>query len=278
MSQQVIIKHNKYGMELILDSEISFEELLSVIVEKFQASGNFFKDTKQAISFKGRELSENEMLRIVDTIMENSPIQIIGIMDDNSELEKAMKERVDAYNEALIASMAAESQAILRQQTSVTQEKYGQHGMDMKGTMNPQYHMDAQHTGDTQTIISDFYKGNLRSGQVLECASSVTLIGDVNPGAKIISEGNIVVLGSLKGNAHAGVAGNDNCFIFALDMSPIQLQIGQYYAKSPDKDSTKKKLKRRLKADDEGYNPKIAIAKEENICIEPMTKGCLNNL
>ena len=52
-----------------------------------------------------------------------------------------------------------------------------------------------------------FYKGNLRSGQVLESYSNITLIGDVNPGAKIISHGSIVILGSLKGNACAGAAG-----------------------------------------------------------------------
>ncbi len=265
MSQHVIIKHNKYGMELVLDNEISFEELLALIVEKFQASGNFFKDTKQAISFKGRELSEKEMLSIVDAIMENSPIQIVAIMDADSELENAMKARVDAYNESLIASLEAESQAISRQQAA-TEEMYAQ------------YLGESTYSLDTQTVVSDFYKGNLRSGQVLECASSVTLIGDVNPGAKIVSQGNIVILGSLKGNAHAGVAGNDNCFIFALDMSPIQLQIGQYYAKSPDKEGVKKRLKRKIKADSEGYSPKIAIARDENICIQTMTKGCLNNL
>ncbi len=276
MSQHVIIKHNKYGMELILDNDISFEGLLSEIVEKFKASGNFFKDTKRVISFKGRELSEKQMLHIVDEIMENSPIQIISIMDQNTELESAMKERVDAYNEALIASMAAESQEMLRKQTTV-QARIPQNNMAQQYDMEEQYAVGAQYT-DGQTIVSDFYKGNLRSGQILECAANITLIGDVNPGAKIISEGNIVVLGSLKGNAHAGVAGNDNCFIFALDMSPIQLQIGQFYAKSPDKDEKKKKLRKKSKPDSEGYSPQIATAKNNNICIEPMTKGCLNNL
>ena len=254
MSQKVIIKHNKYGMELVLDKDISFEKLLSEVIEKFRMSGDFFKDTKQVISFKGRQLSDEEMLSIVDTIMQNSSIQIISIMDGSSELEKAMKERTDAYEEALAVKLPANSQ--------------------------PAYtgEVPAEYMGDIETFIPNFYKGNLRSGQVLECPSSVTLIGDVNPGAKIISEGNIVVLGALKGNAYAGVSGNDNCFIFALDMSPIQLQIGQYYAKSPDKEVVKKKFLRKVKADSEGYNARIAIVRDGNICIEQMSKGCLDNL
>ena len=255
MSQHVIIKHNKYGMELVLNHKISFEELLESIIEKFQTSGHFFKDKKMAISFKGRELSEKEMMQIVNTIMENSTIQIVSIMDNDSELEERMKARVEAYNHA----MEQPSHGMMYQQAEMTEEMYAQYAM-------------------AQNCNAEFYKGNLRSGQVLECAASVTLIGDVNPGARIISEGNIVVLGALKGNAHAGVNGNDNCFIFALDMSPIQLQIGQYYAKSPDKESAKKRLLPKKKADAEGYSPKIATAQEGTICIESMKKGCLDNL
>ena len=255
MSQHVIIKHNRYGMELVLDNKISFDELLESIIEKFQNSGNFFKDKKVTISFKGRKLSEKEMIRIVDIIMENSTIQIVSIMDNDSELEQRMKARMDEYNHA----MDQQSYGMVHNQAEMTDEMYVQYAM-------------------AQNCNAEFYKGNLRSGQVLECAASVTLIGDVNPGARIISDGNIVVLGALKGNAHAGVNGNDNCFIFALDMSPIQLQIGQYYAKSPDKEAVKKRLIPKKKNDTEGYNPKIATAQEGTICIESMKKRCLDNL
>ena len=47
-----------------------------------------------------------------------------------------------------------------------------------------------------------------------------------------------MILGALKGNAQAGCMGDRNCFIFALDMQPIQIQIGDLIAKSPDKAGT----------------------------------------
>ena len=255
MSQHVVIKHNRYGMELVLSDKIPFEELLEVIVEKFKTSGNFFKDIKMAVSFKGRKLSEEEMMRIVNTIMDNSTIQIVSIIDNDSELEKRMQARMDEYNHA----------------NEQKPYKIAQKPAEMTAQLDVQYAVEHNYN-------AEFYKGNLRSGQVLECTSSVTLIGDVNPGAKIISEGNVVVLGALKGNAHAGVGGNDNCFIFALDMNPIQLQIGQYYAKSPDKEAVKKRRIPKKKKEVEGYAPKIATAQEGTICIESMKKGCLDNL
>ena len=61
-------------------------------------------------------------------------------------------------------------------------------------------------------------------------------------------------------------------------MQPIQLQIGQYYAKSPDKVVEKKKFGRKVTKTTQGYNPTIATAKDGNIYIEPMTKGCLDSL
>lgn len=258
MSQYVTIKHNKYGIELVLSDKISYEELLALIIEKFRASSAFFKDAKLAIAFQGKKLSQKQMLEIVDAIMENSSIHIVAIMDDNKELEEAMKARLDAYNKDLIACTREQDFVQAKENVYVEEE--------------------CVPFQREQTIVSDFYIGNLRSGQVLECASSVTVVGDVNPGAKIISEGNIVILGALKGNAHAGIAGNDKCFIFALDMNPIQLQVGNYYAKSPDKEVVKKKFGRKSKESVEEYGPKIAIAKDGNIHIEPMKKGFLDSL
>ena len=37
----------------------------------------------------------------------------------------------------------------------------------------------------------------------------------------------VIVLGSLKGNIFAGVDGNENAFVVALEMSPMQIKIGR---------------------------------------------------
>ena len=55
------------------------------------------------------------------------------------------------------------------------------------------------------------HRGNLRSGQVLRKAESVVVLGDVNPGAQVISAGDIIVWGRLRGVAHAGVDDNQEC-------------------------------------------------------------------
>jgi septum site-determining protein MinC len=107
----------------------------------------------------------------------------------------------------------------------------------------------------------------LRSGQVLESETSIIVIGDVNPGARIVSKGNIIVLGNLKGTAFAGATGNTNSFVMALEMSPVQIRIADTIARSPDK-PVKDKLK----------ETKIAFLENGNIYIEPLSKEVLNDI
>ena len=69
-----------------------------------------------------------------------------------------------------------------------------------------------------------FYKGTLRSGQVLESETSIIILGDVNPGARVISKGNVIVLGTLKGNVYVGASGNQDAFVAALSMDPCRFE------------------------------------------------------
>ena len=119
----------------------------------------------------------------------------------------------------------------------------------------------------------EFYKGTLRSGQVLKCESSIVIIGDVNPGAKIIARGNIVVIGALKGNAYAGAAGDESCFVTALLMDPVQIKIGNVIGRSADKGPWEA-IRSRKRA----LEPQMALVCDGNILIEPITRELLNSI
>jgi len=80
----------------------------------------------------------------------------------------------------------------------------------------------------------------VRSGQVLESDQDILLLGDVNPGGFVISEGSIFVMGALKGTAHAGYAGDRNKIIAASLMEPTQLRIADVIFQSDLNDASKK--------------------------------------
>ena len=81
---------------------------------------------------------------------------------------------------------------------------------------------------------TSYHQGGLRSGQSIRFSGSVVIIGDVNPGGEVVAEGHIIVLGALKGMAHAGCNGNEDCFISALVFWPTQLRIANVITFIPD--------------------------------------------
>jgi septum site-determining protein MinC len=77
-------------------------------------------------------------------------------------------------------------------------------------------------------------KRTLRSGQLAKSDAHVVVVGDVNPGAKIIAGGDVIVWGRLRGVVHAGAEGDESALVCALDMSPTQLRIAGFIVTSPD--------------------------------------------
>ncbi len=75
------------------------------------------------------------------------------------------------------------------------------------------------------TSETKFHKGSLRSGQRIEYEGSLVIIGDVNPGAEVIAGENIVVVGALRGLAHAGAKGNRDAVIEAVEITSAQIRI-----------------------------------------------------
>ena len=82
-------------------------------------------------------------------------------------------------------------------------------------------------TFETNTDISEtkFVQNSIRSGQKEEYAGSIVICGDVNPGAEVVAGGNIMVLGTLRGVAHAGANGNKKAIISANCIEVTQVRI-----------------------------------------------------
>jgi len=219
VDNSVIIKGNNYGIIVVLDPELSFDELKEKVANKFKESSKFFKDAKMAISFEGRKLSNEEQRDILDIIGQNTDMHIVCVIDNDPDKEKQFKKTLE------------------------------------------------QKLMELENNTGQFYKGILRSGTSLEFETSVVIIGDVNHGARVVSKGNIIVLGSLKGTAFAGATGNTKAFVIALDMRPTQIRIADTIARSPDKP-----------VKDAVKEPKIAFLEDGNIYIETLSKSILNDI
>ncbi len=94
----------------------------------------------------------------------------------------------------------------------------------------PTTHAIAQTTETPNTRDSEpsrIIPYTIRSGQSENYPQgSLIIYGDVNSGGEVRAGGDIVVLGALRGNAHAGVNGRLSAVVIAMELVPVQLQIG----------------------------------------------------
>ena len=111
-----------------------------------------------------------------------------------------------------------------------------------------------------------FYRGTLKRGDCLESEASIVIIGNVDHGARVTAKGNVIVLGELKGTVPAGVSGNPQAVVMALDMAPLQIRIG-------DMSSRFNERNKRL-----GRGPMIALAEDGAIVMRSLKKSFLNNM
>ncbi len=95
MNNSFVIKSFQNGINLRLNPEVPFEQLLQDIANKFNETRSFFKEASVALSLEGRSLSPEEEISIIDTINANSDLTIICIVgkDDmqNNNFIKALQ-------------------------------------------------------------------------------------------------------------------------------------------------------------------------------------------
>lgn len=114
-----------------------------------------------------------------------------------------------------------------------------------------------------------YYKGSIRAHEHLEIDSSIIILGDVNPGGVVTSKGNIVILGTLYGTAHAGAGGNTSAFVVTLDMKSSRIGIADVMSDVEFRESifTKNKV-----------IPRISFIDGREIVTEEISRELLNTI
>lgn len=222
-SNSVILKGNKDGIVVILDKDIDFESIKTALNKKVSDARKFFGNSKTSILFKGRDLTEVEEKELLEIIAHSSDLNIAFVnvpLKAEAETEKDVSSKTETAPQTI------------------------------NEALNRISHLK------NETI---FHKGSLRSGQSINHIGSIVVIGDVNPGGEIVAEGNVIVLGSLKGVVHAGCSGNYDCFVAALNLSPTQLRISDIITYIP-----------KHMNNNGATTPSLAYTQEKQIYIAPL--------
>lgn len=204
----VIFKGRKNGITVVLDRSADFEAIKKTLYEKVRDAQGFFGNAKTAISFSGRTLDEEQETELLGIIAKTSALSISFVTNEGAE--KIIAPPRETHRE-----------------------------MPKEGKRVSQRDQEKMLSADENMTV--YHKGSLRSGQSIRFVGSVVVVGDINPGAEIVAEGNIIVLGSVKGLVHAGCSGNADCFVSALSLQPTQLRISDIITYIPKQISKKSK-------------------------------------
>jgi len=84
-------------------------------------------------------------------------------------------------------------------------------------------------TGEATLMV----RRSLRSGQRVTYPGHIVILGDIHPGAEVVSGGSILIMGYCRGIVHAGTGGERSAKVIALSFAPTILSIaGQRYIPS----------------------------------------------
>ncbi|TYQ26803.1 septum site-determining protein MinC [Pseudanabaena sp. UWO311] len=176
---------------------LNWEEILSQLEQRMAASGHDWKPRTQVHLQAGDRLLDTRQLQELSESLQNYQLLLHCIVTNR---------RQTAVNAA--------SMGFCVEQGTVFRELLGFNPIPNAPTDDPLY-----------------IKMTVRSGTEIRHSGSIIIFGDVNAGAELISEGDIIVCGKLKGMAHAGVKGNAQAVVMALHLDATQIRIASFIAR-----------------------------------------------
>jgi septum site-determining protein MinC len=175
---------------LVSLNDAPWSEQLSVLMSRVDAQPSFFQGARLALDVASQVLHVNDLVDLRDKLSERG-ISLWAVISESPTTEQTSQ--------------------LLGLATRISKPR-------------PQESQDfgVDDLGEGTALFLD---RTLRSGTRIEFAGHVVVLGDVNPGAEIFAEGNIIIWGRLRGMVHAGAGGNRESVVCALDFSPMQLRV-----------------------------------------------------
>ncbi len=207
-------------------------DLMVVLAERLAGAGNFFRNGAVALDLAARPLSEIELRQVHEMFTEQT-LELVLVRTASPE----------TFQVALDMGLSAQLETLEGQTTTSAQPALA--------NLADEHHF--------------VYAGHLRAGQVLQRREHILIIGDVNPGATVISDGDILVWGHLRGMAQAGASGDAKAVVAALNLVPVQLRIGDFIAIAPEAKNKRSWGRQRSPA----KQPEVAYLNQDRIVVEP---------
>lgn len=206
-SSLISIKGIRDGLLISLEHSHSFDELYVELEREVVRKSSFLRNSRVALEVGGQILAVPQLSKM-QLLLAQHGMALWAVLSRREATREAARE--------------------LGLATRLPGSK-----MDLQGNGKPDMAAVPQTTKGEYVANALLLKETLRSGRYIYHAGHVIIVGDVNAGAEVVAEGDIIVWGKLRGLVHAGAAGNDQANISALALTPTQLRIADHIAVTP---------------------------------------------
>jgi len=210
----IAIKGTRNGLLLTLEPETPFSELLTALSHRLSEAPGFFRGASLALDTRRRNLRISERTQL-EELLANYQMSVTSL--EQTLIAKQIE------REVISSDVGSEPSIDVGSEPTITAEVISEQ------TQAQAYQLDPRDSDDTL-----FLRRTVRSGQAIHHASSIVILGDVNPGAEIVASGDIIVWGVLRGLVHAGYPNNENAIVCSLLLAPVQLRIAHLLSRPPD--------------------------------------------
>jgi septum site-determining protein MinC len=201
MPDPITIKGIREGLLVTVGDAETWPITAQGLLTRIDETADFFKGAKLALAIGARAISAADLGRLRDDLSERN-VSLWAVLSDSPLTVSAAQAL--GLNVALPTSAPAKRE---QQEREVDSEEARQEAVYLRRT--------------------------LRSGRSVRHTGHVIVVGDVNAGAEIVADGDVVVWGHLRGTVHAGASGDVEAVVCALELSPTQLRIADLIAVSP---------------------------------------------
>ncbi|MGA7729954.1 MAG: septum site-determining protein MinC [Chloroflexia bacterium] len=235
VSEPVIIKGVRDGLLIIIDDDVPFAQILADLVGRIKAQPTFFKGATVTLNM-GRRVFDAPEFDVLYRMLTRNGMKVASVVSQSVQSRMVVEGfGVGSRPPSYAAGDAAVSLGLKgRGSAAGAWDTGGTGAVSTGGLAWPEGADPAQGwDGVVEAGVGLFLRCTVRPGQSVRYGGDVCIMGDVETGAEVVAEGDVVVWGQLKGIAHAGVGGDDEAVVCALKMNPTQLGIAGIMARFP---------------------------------------------
>ena len=241
MSGKEIIsfKGTRRGILMSILEQDPFGRVMEELKIKVENDIGFFRGSAISLDLGWREIDDDDMDELLGFVKENN-LQLQGIISSSLNTRRVSEARglkviigrlglADHHGRTKLASKSTYAGA--HSATSTTAPRQA-------SSTTAAAHEPVMPQDETLLI-----RKTVRSGQSIQHHGNVVIHGDVNPGAEVKAGGDIIIIGALRGIAHAGrKAGLEPVSITALKFQPTQIRIREQIDSNIDSKIIRQKM------------------------------------